>query len=246
MERLDQYPTVPYAAFVDSIGPAVTSDFLNRGQRGFQDILGALWGRSATLLTDEFNQRTYPAGTIGSFEIVAPTANITTAPALPTAINQHGIWHVFATATAAAQFIALDAPSWLGTLDFAFSEMVSIDKRSDLETLLNGGFQIGIYDQAAPSSAQFAAGNDSPNWQLYINAATLIDTGIPVVDGVWYSLQACRIAGTIYAFINGTLVVTNAFPADMTSVVREMIMNSSALTINNGFYVDYHRTWYQR
>lgn len=244
MERPDQWPNVPYATFVDTIGPAINSEFLNKLQRGFQDTAGGLYQRSATILTDEFSEITYATNKFGLFDIIAAT-NTTLTPDSPLGISQHGVWHVRATATANFIFLALDAEAWIGTFDFTFSGKVRIDARAELDTAATPGFSIGMRDQIVPSLAYFAAGSDTANWILFLDLVAY-DTGVPVVDGVFYELQLCRINETAYAFIDGVLVVTASYTTDLRNLRRVVSITAPGATAGNGFYIDYHRIWYQR
>jgi hypothetical protein len=244
MNRPDQWPNVPYAAFIDNVGPAIVEAFLNPLQQGLQDIAGGLYQRSATILSDDFSELTYTTNKFGLLDIIAAT-NATLTPAPPLGIAQHGLWHVRATATANFIFLALDAESWLGTFDFTFSGKVRIDAKAELDTASTPGFAIGLRDQVIPSRAYFAAGSDGANWILYLDLVAY-DTGVPVVDGTFYELQLCRINETAYAFIDGVLVVTASYPTDLQNLRRIISITAPMATAGNGFYVDYHRVWYQR
>lgn len=244
MKRPDQWPNVPFAAFVDTVGPAITEAFLNPLQQGFQDISGALYGVSATIISDEFNELSYAAGKVGQFDIVTST-NTTINSHLPFGLGQNGIWRISATATALMAWTALDAANWIEGFDFLFSGKVRIDARAELDVVAAPGFEIGLRDVVVPSLATFAAGSDSLNWFVYLDAVAY-DTGIPVVNGRFYELQLARINGTAYAFIDGVLVVTAAYTTALQAVFRSMLIRSPGATIGNGFYVDYHRVWLQR
>lgn len=244
MERPDNWPNVPYAAYVDGVGPAVDEAFLNPLQQGFQDIAGGLYQRSATILCDEFNERTYATGKLGQLDEIS-AVNTSIALATPLGVAQHGIWHVTATATAGMGVVYSDADNWLGEFDFTFSGKVAIDARAELDTVATPGFAIGLVDLVIPSRAYFAAGSDSNNWFVYLDLVAY-DTGVPVVDGQFYELQLCRIGATAYAFIDGVLVVTATYSTDLRNLQRTLQIDSPGATMGNGFYVDYHRVWLQR
>lgn len=247
MRRPDQWPNVPYAAFIDAVGPSVNSDFLNTLQEGMTDLIGALWGRSATLLADEFEELTYPVvGKRGRFdEITVVNAQSVNAP--PLSFGDHGLLRMAALAAAPALYTLEDALSWIDTFDFAFSGKALVTTRAALNTAGAEGFLIGIRNPPAALGleANFRAGSDLANWQVVLRS-TMIDTGVPVVDGRFYRFQIARKAGTAYAFIDGMLVATLAFPDILPGVIRQIKTIIPGAAPLDGFYVDYHRVWIQR
>jgi len=246
VRRPDQWYNVPYASFVDGIGPSVNSEFLNGLQEGLADLVGATFGRSATLITDEFEELSWPAGRAGKFS-VAINLNGTHATTPPLGVGDHGLLKASAVATSAFNYTLNDAPSWLGTFDFAFSGKALVEDRASLASIGASGFLIGLRNPPAALAleASFVAGSDNANWQVLVGAV-LIDTGIPVVNGAFRRFQLCRKNGTIYAFIDGVLVATAAFPNAFTNLIREIRISAPSATAGQGFVADYHRVWYQR
>lgn len=246
MRRPDQWYNVPYASFVDGIGPSVNSEFLNSLQEGLADIVGATFGRSATLLTDEFEELSWPAGKAGNFS-VAINLNGTHATAAPLGVGDHGLLKANAVAAGAFEYTLNDASSWLGTFDFSFSGKALVEDRAILNSVGSRGFLIGLRNPPAALGleAAFVAGSDQANWQVLIGTS-VTDSGIPVVNGAFRRFQICRKNGTIFAFIDGVLIAMAAFPNPLTNVIREIRINAPTAGAGQGFIVDYHRVWYQR
>lgn len=243
MKRPNQYPNVPFAAFVDTVGPSISAPFLNPTQEGLADLIGMTFGRSATCVADEFTTLVYHTTAREKFETwIAVNANSTWR--VPTALGQHGVLGVFAVAAGAMQHLLQDAQYWIGTLNFTVSLRVAIDARAELDILANLGWFGGLRD-TAPSDVLFVAGNDSLNWHTQIGAL-LTDTGVPIVDGRFYDLQIARENGTAYAYIDGALVVTQVYGDNLTQANRQLGITSPAATINKGYAVDYHRLFIQR
>lgn len=239
MKRPEQWPNTPYAAFVDGIGPSIDSGYLNQNQEGMSDLAGMLFQRSATLVTDEFVQLTYPVGYFGSLVTFAGF-NYTYNWRVPTASNQHGVWATFATANGAYSNVLVDAMYWIGLKDYTFSVRACVDNRAALDTLFGNGFVIGINDSSILSETVFVAGTDQPNWHVRI-AATSLDTGVPIVDGRFYDLQIARIDQIAYVYIDGALRLTVAYPDDLRQATRIVRVNSPAMAINQGAALDYFR-----
>lgn len=244
MKRPSEYPNTPYAAYVDGIGPAVDAPFLNLTEEGLADLIGSLWGRSATCVADEFTEVNYFTSGRGKF---APTISINAASnwRVPTGANQHGILGVYAFAAGAATHLLQDALYGVGTVDFTVSMRICLDDRANLDTLANLGWFGGLRDAVIPSDVLFVAGNDSPNWHVRIGAV-LTDSLVPIVDGRFYDLQIARINQTAYAYIDGALVLTQAYPDNLLNVNRQMQFTSPAMPINKGYAVDYHRLGIKR
>ena len=241
MKRPSEYPNVPYAAFVDGLGPSVDQGYLNGTEEGLADVIGSLWGRSVTIVADEFTELTYPTSVRGKLDSWI-TTNTNSNWRTPTGANQHGILGVFAVAAGAATHLLQDALYGIGTVDFTVSMRVALDDRASLDTLAALGWFGGLRDGGAfpPSDAMFVAGNDSPNWQVKIGAV-LSNTGVPIVDGRFYDLQIARISLTAYVYIDGALVGTQAYPDNLRYINRQLQFTSPAMPINKGYAVDYFR-----
>lgn len=248
MRRPDQYYAVPYASYVDGLGPSIVAEFLNLTQEGLADIVGGLWCKSATLIADEFDEITFPAGKLGRFNLIAPV-NTTAAMVNPTGASQHGLWKLSATAAAVTNCTALTAASWVHTFDLTFSGSVAITARGSLNVVGGAlpGMAYGLFDSVVAPNGRifFGAGSDNANWHFYVGV-TVINTGVPIADGTFYALQICRRAGTIYGFINGALVATVAFPAALPSTSRFVYLDMPGPAVGDGIILDYHRVWYQR
>jgi len=248
MQRPDQFPTVPYATFIDAVGPSINSDFLNRLQEGFTDVIGALFGKSATLIADEFTTLAFPLTSAGLFELVA-NVNGGHAAGAPVGPGDHGILQAAAAAAGPApfQYRFEDAPSDLGTFDFTFSGKAAVTSRAVLNSAGADGFVIGLRNPPAALGleAVFVAGSDKANWQALLKS-TMVDTGVPVVDGRMYRFQISRISGTAYAFIDGLLVATVAFPDPLPGLIRQIKIDAPTATMGDGYLVDYHRALYSR
>lgn len=243
MKRPSQFPNVPYATFIDGVGPSIAAPYLNPSQEGLADLIGMTFGRSASYIADEFTTLVYHTAAREKFETwIAVNANSNWR--VPTAVGQHGVLGVFAVAAGAMQHLLLDAQYGIGTFDLTVSMRVAIDARAELDILANLGWFGGLRD-TAPSDVLFVAGNDSPNWQVKIGAV-LSNTGVPIVDGRFYDLQIARENGTAYAYIDGALVVTQAFGDNLTQANRQLGITSPAASANKGYAVDYHRLYLQR
>jgi len=243
MKRPSQFPNVPYATFIDSVGPSIDAPYLNPSQEGLADLIGMTFGRSASCVADEFTTLVYHTAAREKFETwIAVNANSNRR--VPTAVGQHGVLGVFAVAAGAMQHLLQDAQYWVGTFDLTVSMRVAIDARAELDILANLGWFGGLRD-TAPSDVLFVAGNDSANWHTQIGAV-LTDTGVPIVDGRFYDLQIARENGTAYAYIDGALVVTQVYGDNLTQTNRQMGITCPAATINKGYAVDYHRLYIQR
>lgn len=246
MQRPDQWPNVPYAAFIDAVGPSINADFLNRLEEGMQDVIGAQFGKSATLITDEFEELSYPSFKLGKFTEISQV-NIVATAGTPIGPGDHGIAKVGAAVAGPASLLLRDNVSWLSTFDLMISAKALVSKRAILDTGSAAGFSVGIRNLPAVINQMimFVAGNDFANWQL-ANEGVLYDTGVPVVDGQFYRFQAARKSGTVYAYIDGVLVVTVANATDYRNVCREVNFLSPGAGVNDGYSIDYHRVWYQR
>ena len=125
MRRPSQYPNVPHAVYANLLAPAVDDVFLNRAQEGFTDLIGGTFGRSATIIGDEFATRAYFSTNREGFaqQVVV---NSTFGWRVPTE-KAHGVMEVVALAAGAMQDLMVDADHWIGTLNFTMSERVCID-----------------------------------------------------------------------------------------------------------------------
>lgn len=243
MKRPDQYPNRPYAAYADGVGPTIGEGFLNPTQEGLADLIGMTFGRSATFVGDEFTTLRYYSAAREKFDTWINT-NSDSGPRVPTGNGQHGILGVHAVVAGAMTHLLQDAMNWIGTFDFTVSIRAAVDARAELDTLAALGWFGGLRD-TAPSDVLFVAGNDSPNFHTRIGAV-LTDTGVPIVDGRFYDLQIVRVSGTVTAYIDGVLVVTQALGASLQQTNRQLGITCPAATINNGYAVDYHRLYIQR
>lgn len=244
MKRPSQFPNVPYATFIDGVGPSIAAPYLNPSQEGLADLIGMTFGRSGTYVADEFTTLVYHTSAREKFETwIAVNANSNWR--VPTAVGQHGVLGVFAVAAGAMQHLLQDAQYGIGTFDLTVSMRVAIDARAELDILANLGWFGGLRDVALPSDILFVAGNDSANWHTQIGAV-LTNTGVPIVDGRFYDLQISRENGTAYAYIDGALVVTQVYGDNLTQTNRQLGITCPAATINKGYAVDYHRLYLQR
>jgi len=238
METPDRYPNVPYAAFVDSVGPAINAEFLNLTEEGLQDIIGGLWGRSAALLRDEYTERSYPAGKFGTFEVITAT-NVNKFQAAPGAPGVMGEWGVSCAVPGVSTWLAIDNENYIDTFDFTLSIKVRVDAHAELDVAAVPGFGIGLTDLTVLADmVKFVAGSNLVNWQVNLNGV-LFDTGIPVVDGQYYELQIARKNGAITAYIDGVVVFTGPYATSLVDTCRIQQMNLAAGTTGNGYQIDY-------
>lgn len=238
MQTPDQYPTVPYAAYMDGVGPVVNEEFLNRTQEGFQDIIGGLWGRSAALLRDEYTEKTYPAGKFGTFDIDI-SSNVTVGRFTPNSAGVMGAWSVTATAPGAVAWIASDNDNYLGGFDFTVSLKVRVNSRAQLDAIAIPGYGEGIKDNfAAATNCLLSAGGDQPNWHIMVDGV-LSDLGVPVVDNQWYEAQICRKDGSLTVYMDGVLCFTGPYVTVLTQTSRYQQLSMPAATLGNGYQIDY-------
>lgn len=238
METPDQFPTVPYASFTDLVGPVINSEFLNRIQEGFQDVIGALWGRSAALLRDEYIEKTYAAGKFGSFDIDI-SSNVTVARFTPNVAGVMGAWGVTATAPGAVAWIASDNDNYIGNFDFTVALKVRVNKRAELDAVAIPGYGEGLKDNfAGATNCLLVAGGDVPNWHIMLDGV-VSDLGVPVVDNRWYEGQICRKNGTLTVYMDGTLCFTGPYATVLTQTSRYQQLTMPAATLGNGYQIDY-------
>jgi len=241
MKQPSQYPNVPVNNYVDAVGPSVKAEFLNPTQEGLADLIGMMFGRSATCVADEFTELTYPAGIRGKLSVWA-AVNAQSGWRVPTAQGQHGLLGMTAIAAGPMSCILQEANWGIGTFDFTVSLRICIDDRASLDVVATPGWRGGLYDDTGGpiKGAVFIAGNDKANWQTSIGGV-LTDTGVPIVDGRYYDLQISRIAQTAYAYIDGALLVTQAYPDNLLAAQRYLEIASPNMPINTGFAADYIR-----
>lgn len=244
MKRPSEYPNVPVNNYIDNVGPSVKAEFLNPTQEGLSDLIGMMFGRSATCVIDDFTELTYGPVARGKFSTVL-SLNASSDWRAPTAANQHGVLGVTATAAGPVNHILADAQYGIGQVDFTVSMRACLDDRASLDTVANLGWYGGLRDGVIPSDAIFVAGNDSPNWHVRIGAV-LTDCAVAIVDGRFYDLQIARINQTAYAYIDGALVLTQAYPDNLVNANRQLQLSSPAMPINKGYAVDYHRLGIRR
>lgn len=232
---------MPVNNYVDGVGPSVKEEFLNPTQEGLADLIGMMFGRSATCVADEFTELTYPAGIRGKLSVWA-AVNAQSGWRVPTAPGQHGLLGVTAVVAGPMSCILQEASWGIGTLDFTVSLRDCIDDLASLDVVATPGWRGGLYDDTGGpiKGAVFIAGNDKANWQTSIGGV-LTDTGVPIVDGRYYDLQISRIAQTAYAYIDGALVVTQAYPDNLLAARRYLEIASPNMPINKGFAADYIR-----
>lgn len=244
------YPFARDATFT-SAGPSIGSAFLNQTQDGLLYTLGALQGRSYTFEIDDFDRVHYGAAQFGSLRVDTNTngaGTMSTGRAAPGGPGEHGIWACTAPNAAAFSFACSGATNDIGTLDTLFSAKVKIVKRSRLETQAAGGFAIGLLNVYGASEwIDFVAGSDQANWWATCNGVS-VDTGVNIIDGSWYDLQAARQAGSTTFYINGALVATSAgLDGVAVATARRRILTASpAANVGDGFYIDYFKAGYQR
>ena len=191
-------PFVRSHTFVDGVGPPPYSFFDET-----QDHVGALYhaalGWKWSLDSDEFTETGARPGFLGRMRLSSGTAGIAVAPKTTgLGFGEHGVWE--ARSGAGAFVIRAGSASISLGGDFLATAKAMLFGR---ERLNPSGFVAGVRGYA------FAAGSGSPNWLVeYITesgAFAFADTGIPVVDGVWYRLQVSRVAGAVRWHVNGQL-----------------------------------------
>ena len=241
MKQPSQYPNVPVNNYVDGVGPSVKEEFLNPTQEGLADLIGMLFGRSATCVADEFTELNNPPGMRGKLTLWS-AINATSQWRAVAAQGQHGLLGVTATVVGPMSCILQESDWGIGTFDFTISLRICIDDRASLDVVATPGWRGGLYDDTGGpiKGAVFVAGNDKANWQASIGGL-LTDTGVPIVNGRYYDLQISRIAQTAYAYIDGVLVVTQAYPDNLLAARRYLEIASPNMPINKGFAADYIR-----
>lgn len=249
MQTPIQYPFTDYATWIAGVGPSISADFLSKTQRGMAELYGALIGRAATIERDEFDTRSFPAGRLGSMQVLTntnPPGTMQVGPYTLTNVGEQGVVQVLANAAAAFTFDAQGADNHLGLFDWLFSVKLRSIDLSRLDTVANKGLQVGLMDQveASGTSCRFLLGNDSPNWQVLIGA-TLIDTGVAFTN-TFHDLQMARLSGAVTAYIDGALVATVAHNVAMPRARRRVGATSPGANIGDGMCLDYFRAWYAR
>lgn len=250
-------PFVRACTFTDDIGPPPWT-FFDETQDHLGGIAHALAGWKWTSDTDHFVSATVEANYLGDRMRVTSTSGTVTIAPKTTGLEhgEHGVWTVTGDAaawnySAATQEFSLDA-------DFLFSAKIQIVDLGDLDTLINGGFQVTTANSfSAPAPCGFYTGSDKTTWWIgYPTAATgpstFADTGIACESGRWYNLQISRVAGAVRWFVNGRLCRVNKLPGvyvpfAYTSGWKQVGMSRrKAGVAGNGFAIDHFHMLLER
>jgi hypothetical protein len=203
-------PQVRSCSFVDGKGPPPWTYF-DETQDHLGGILQAPLGWNWSRCEDEFEIYRETTDYLGRHMRVTSTTGtfVVSKKSTDSGFGTHGVWEGVGGSgawsfAARSAYITLDG-------DFLATAKVQIYSRATLDTNALGGFVATAGEQfAAPCAPGFSCGSDSANWQIvYPESQTgtslRADSGIPVIDGEWYRLQVCRLAGAMRWFINGQM-----------------------------------------
>lgn len=239
------YPFVRYATF-SPLGPSIGSLFLNQTEDALGDLYGALLGRSAMLVCDEFLEPSFAPGAFGKLRVITNTNGVFSCALAPSAGPDPGlgVWSALPVRAATAfHFQAADPQLDQSTRDFLFSARVMIVRRSILESVANSGFSVGIVSGAEVVAIR--CGSGSFFWNV-VAGATTVATQATVTDGAWVDLQLCRISGVVTAYINGALVATVNYATGFPQAQRHLRCRSPQADAGEGYFIDYFKTLYLR
>lgn len=242
-------PFVRSHTFIDDVGSPPYS-FFDETQDHLGGLAHALVGWKWTLDADDFVSATVEPNFLGDRMRVTSTSGVVTVAPKTTGLEhaEHGVWTVTGDAaawnySAALQEISLDG-------DFLFTAKVAIVDPTDLDTLLNGGFQVTTANSfSPPAPCGFYTGSDKSTWWVGYPAAstgpsTFSDTGVAVEANRWYRLQISRVKGAVRWFINGRLCLVEGLPGvyapySYTSGWKQVGASRRKVGIaNNGFAID--------
>lgn len=242
-------PFVRSTTFVDGKGPPPYGFFDET-----QDHLGTLYhaalGWKWSLDADEFTELVAPPRYLGRMYAYVTRPGIVVAPKTTgLAFGEHGVWTAIGDGTpwvfgASGGAVTLDG-------DFLATAKVMLFQRHNLDTVQKFGFAmaagnifVGVSAVVCPG---FAAGSDAPTWQILYGTGIdplYADTGVPVLNNVWYRLQVSRVAGAIRWFINGQLVRLNGaeglyLPVRFLEGGKHLVMRRNKLGLAGvGFAID--------
>ena len=163
----------------------------------------------------------------------------------PTAANQHGVLGVTATAAGPVNHILADAQYGIGQVDFTVSMRACLDDRASLGYGSQSWVVWWIARWRDPAMPYL--------WQVMIRptgmcASERFSTDRAAANCRWtlYDLQIARINQTAYAYIDGALMLTQAYPDNLVNANRQLQLRHPAMPINKGYAVDYHRLGIRR
>lgn len=218
-------PYVRGTTFIDGEGPPPFGYF-DETQDHLAGICHGLLGWNYSLDAEDFTQNFERTGYFGRRMLLSKKLNSVVGPAeflMPLEDLRYGTWVGEGNNGVGIPF-ELEAASAPVTLDgdFLLTARVVITDLGSLDTAALRGFAVGTSPPSIPFGPGFAAGSDSPNWQILYapdnaSPAQLADTGIPIRSrtpllrsgGAWYTLQVSRVAGAVRWFINGQLCRLN-------------------------------------
>lgn len=218
-------PYVRGTTFIDGEGPPPYG-FFDETQDHLAGLYHGLLGWNYSIDAEDFTQNFTRAGYFGRRMLLSRKVNSVVGPAeflMPLETLRYGTWLGECDNVVGNPF-EIEAASAPVTLDGDFlltARVVVIDLVSR-DTVALRGFSVGTNPPSFPLGPGFAAGSDSPNWQILyapdnISPAQFADTGIPILSrtplfrtgGAWYTLQVSRVAGAVRWHINGQLCRLN-------------------------------------
>lgn len=250
-------PFVRSCTFTDDVGPPPWT-FFDETQDHLGGLAHALAGWKWTLDADHFVSRTVEVNFLGDRMRKNSSSGVVAVAPKTTGLThgEHGVWTVTGTAAAWNYSAATTEVSLDG--DFLFSAKVQIYNLGDLDTLLNGGFQVTTANAFyPPAPCGFYTGSDKSTWWVGYpvddaSPSTFADTGIPIVDNAWYNLQISRVDGAVRWFVNGRLCRLDGLPGayapySYTGGWKQVGMSRRKLGINgNGFAIDHFHMLLER
>jgi len=185
--------------------------FFNDTQDHLAARVQSAFGWSYSSMPEEFAFARITTTYLGSFIVRTNSAGLVPQP--DTSPDEPGV-------CGAWRLTSLNGPyTWkmesaLSSLDgdFLLTCKIKLTGRSRFDPGPDGGVIVSTGTRtAAPANPGFAAGGDSPNWQIMyatsdVGATLFADSGVPALDDTWYRLQVSRVAGAVRWFINGALV----------------------------------------
>lgn len=250
-------PFVRSCTFTDDIGPPPWT-FFDETQDHLGALAHAVAGWRWTIDADHFVSATVEPDYLGDRMRVTSTSGTVTIAPKTSALEhaEHGVWTVSSNAaawnySAATQELSLDG-------DFLFSAKVQIFDVGDLDTLINGGFQVTTANSfSPPAPCGFYVGSDKTTWWVgYPEAATgpsaFADTGIPCESNRWYNLQISRVNGAVRWFVNGRRCTVGGLPGMYAPYAyrngwKQVGMSRRKVGIaGNGFAIDHFHMLLER
>lgn len=212
----------------------------------YQALLGSQWSQ----VREDFDAPSYPLvgkQQLGQF-LADVNLNVTFSAILGPSTGDHGVWRMAPTNPAAVTRLVLLSGSGYSGGDFLLSAKVRILERSNLDVVGSSGFFAGMTNFA------FVAGADDDHWQVRTPLASgaapsLIDSGIPLLDLRWYTLQISRERGQLRFHINGQAVRIAGndgvyYPDSFSDASRKLALNQP--TGAGGFDIDFFHALFQR